>query len=163
MLRPSLVPELRDKIISFGVTLSILLSPYLPTGCSWFSKQAVTVWVWLVVQRYHMPLKSTLSSNFCGQKIMISAKFIAKLLRCMVRMWCHTMIAKWCQMFEKGRTNMSNDPCIGHPSTVNTIDNADHMNETVHSNRHVKINETASEVNISYSNAYDYSRSAGLS
>lgn len=63
------------------------------------------------------------------------------------------MIAKWCQMFEDGRTNVTDGPRVGRPSTVNTSDNAGRVNEIILANCHVKIKEIASELNIAYSSA----------
>ena len=63
------------------------------------------------------------------------------------------MIAKWCQMFEDGRTNVTDGLRVGQPSTVNTSDNAGRVNEIILANRCVKIKEIASELNIAYGSA----------
>lgn len=48
---------------------------------------------------------------------------------------------------------MNNDPYIRHPSTVNTIKNVECVNKMIVSNHCIKIKETASELNITYSSA----------
>lgn len=49
---------------------------------------------------------------------------------------------------------MSDELCLGHPSTANTTDITECVNEMIVTNQSIQIRQIPSELNISYGNVF---------
>ncbi|GBN34856.1 hypothetical protein AVEN_254846-1 [Araneus ventricosus] len=63
-------------------------------------------------------------------------------------------IAKWCNMFEKGRPDIDNDTRDGRPSTATNSEIAARMNESILANRSVTVDEIANKLDISHGSVH---------
>ncbi|XP_035231680.1 protein GVQW3-like [Stegodyphus dumicola] len=63
-------------------------------------------------------------------------------------------IAKWCNMFENGPTDIDNAKREGRPSTATNSEIAARVNECILANRRIMIDEISNEVDISHGSVH---------
>ncbi|GBM67303.1 hypothetical protein AVEN_37083-1 [Araneus ventricosus] len=63
-------------------------------------------------------------------------------------------IAKWCNMFENGRTDIDEAEREGRPSTATNSQFAARVNENILANRRVTVDEIANKLGISHGSVH---------
>ncbi|XP_035227854.1 histone-lysine N-methyltransferase SETMAR-like [Stegodyphus dumicola] len=63
-------------------------------------------------------------------------------------------IAKWCNMFEKGHTDIDDAECEGRPSTATNLEIAARMNECILASRRITIDGILNELDISHGSVH---------
>ena len=63
-------------------------------------------------------------------------------------------IVKWCQQFDGGRTDITDKYREGRPVTSSSVANIDRVDAINKDNRHIKLQEIASMLNISYASVF---------
>ncbi|GBO15576.1 hypothetical protein AVEN_268490-1 [Araneus ventricosus] len=63
-------------------------------------------------------------------------------------------IAKWCNMFENGRTDIDNAEREGRPSTETKSEIAARVNKSILANRRVAVDEIANKLDISHGSVH---------
>ena len=63
-------------------------------------------------------------------------------------------IGKWCKPFEEGRMELQKEAGKGRPSTSTTADHIVRVDELIHMNRWIKINEIVAEFGLSYGSVH---------
>ncbi|GFS55653.1 histone-lysine N-methyltransferase SETMAR, partial [Nephila pilipes] len=66
----------------------------------------------------------------------------------------HQAIAKWCSMFENGRSHIDDTEREGRPSTATNSEIAALMNEYILANRRITIDEISNKVDISHGSVH---------
>ncbi|GBM57275.1 hypothetical protein AVEN_58586-1 [Araneus ventricosus] len=64
-------------------------------------------------------------------------------------------IAKWCNMFENGRTDLEDAEREGRPSTATNSEIAARVNESILANRRITIDEISTELDIYHGSAHE--------
>ncbi|GBN23082.1 hypothetical protein AVEN_40553-1 [Araneus ventricosus] len=63
-------------------------------------------------------------------------------------------IAKWCNKFENGLTDINDAESEGRPSTARNSEIAAHVNDSILANRPVAVDEIANKLDISHGSAH---------
>ncbi|GBM13265.1 hypothetical protein AVEN_144404-1 [Araneus ventricosus] len=64
-------------------------------------------------------------------------------------------IAKWCNMFENGRTDIDDAEREGRPSTAINSEIAARVNESIFANRRATVDEIANNLDISHGRVHN--------
>jgi len=75
------------------------------------------------------------------------AQYGDKVLSCRI-------VYEWIEMFENGRTSVTDAECSGHPATATTTRNEERTLELIRENRRVTVEEVAGRLNVSVGYAY---------
>jgi histone-lysine N-methyltransferase SETMAR len=66
----------------------------------------------------------------------------------------HTIVYEWIEMFENGRTSVTDTERSGRPATATTTRNEERTLELIRENRRLTVEEVAGRLNVSVGSAY---------
>jgi hypothetical protein len=66
------------------------------------------------------------------------------------KQWAEHKLFEWSAKLKNGLTSVDGAECLRHPSTARTDENVALVNELMHQNRHLTINDLAVQLGLSY-------------
>jgi len=67
-------------------------------------------------------------------------------------------VYQWVERLQSGRISVSDEDCLGHPTTSRKADNVKRVNALVQEGRQITVTHIADKMDISYGSAYSIVR-----